>query len=186
MAEQTTETDPNAQTGAQTDPPETNDGTGKPAETKAEPKEPTKVEELPEFARKMISDLRDEAAKHRGKAKEAKDAARVELEAEYAPIRAEVLQLKAQLESERLNGWKRDAAVKLGIDAERVADFADLLKGTTQEEIEEHAQKVKELFGGTATSSAVDPTQGRRGSSEPDVGTGIGRLTYAYSQKPKR
>lgn len=138
-------------------------------ETPAESTE-TVAEEIPQWVREKLEKANNEAAKYRVKAKEAAEQARAELASEFEAKLAEVSDAKAaavaELEKVRLEHMRLKAALAVGIPGESAAEFADLLKGSTEEEITAHAEKVKSLFGLTEkTERAIDPTQGLEGGT---------------------
>src|SRR5690606_21817612 len=120
---------------------------------------------LPEWAREKLSKAYNEAAKYRVQAKEALDKARQEVSAEFekqlAQLSDEKAAVAADLENVRLEHMRLKAALSVGIPGESASEFADLLKGNSEDEIRARAEKVKELFGvSSKPARAVDPTQG--------------------------
>ncbi|WP_158881980.1 hypothetical protein [Amycolatopsis anabasis] len=169
-----------AETAAQNEPAESAQPTG----TRARP-EDTKPDELPEWAREQLTKANNEAAKYRVQAKEAAEKAKTEAAGEFGAKLEELstskAALAAELESARLGLVKLQAALSVGVPGESAAEFADLLKGTNEDEIKAHAEKVKELFGASKKSDRpVDPSQGAYGSEKSDPGPGLSRLLSAY------
>jgi hypothetical protein len=132
---------------------------------------------LPEWAREKLTKANNEAAKYRTKAKEAAQQAQYEAEekfsAQIAALTDERATAVAELENARLEVTKLKAALSVGIPGESASEFADLLKGSNEEEILAHAEKVKELFGASAKPArATDPTQGLDGGHATDLSAG--------------
>lgn len=139
---------------------------------------PQNVDELPQWARAKLTKANNEAAKYRVEARDAAEKARKEASDEYLTKVTELSEnnsaLQAELDSARVDNMKIHAALAVGIPGESAAEFADLLKGTTEKEISEHAEKVKGLFDtgkDSKPSRAVDPSQGSQdGSSRLSAG----------------
>lgn len=124
-------------------------------------------QELPDWARDQITKANSEAAKYRSEKndlatalKQAKEEASgyttkvTELEEQLAASRAEVQALSQ-------GEMRLRAALNVGIDNDKLDDFAALLKGDTAEEVAAHAEKLKALFGSDpAPARATDPSQG--------------------------
>lgn len=124
---------------------------------------------LPEWARAQITKANNEAAKYRTKAKETEERVRFEVESEYeAQITAlsdERAAIAADLNAARLDGMRLRAALAAGIPGESAVEFAELLKGETEEELAAHAEKVKGLMGTQRTARVVDRSQGLGGGN---------------------
>lgn len=152
----------------------TSTGEGTPAVPTA-PVEPTTVDELPEFARNIITGLRQENAKHRTAKSEAVEAAKLEAQTafeatlaesttaheatrgELAGAQTELLKLQAALSTPGV----LKAALAAENPGEYLAEFASLLQGSNAEEIAAHAGRVTGLLGNAPTHTpAVDPSQG--------------------------
>lgn len=128
--------------------------------------EPTTVEQLPEFARNLITGLRQENAKHRTSKTEAVEAAKLEaqtaFEAQLAASNTEHEATKGELGNTKLELAKLTAAINAGIPSDKLLTFASRLNGSTEEELKADAEEAKKLYGVTS-DSAVDPSQGRGG-----------------------
>ncbi|GGM64733.1 hypothetical protein GCM10012275_39170 [Longimycelium tulufanense] len=123
--------------------------------------------ELPQWARDQITEANNEAARYRVRAREAADKARAEVRQEFEPqvsaLEDEKAALAADLDAARLDLVKLKAALNAGIPGESAAEFAELLKGSTEEDITAHAETVKAMFsaaGSVRPPRAVDPSQG--------------------------
>ncbi len=128
----------------------------------------TTVDQLPDFAKTMISDLRSEAAKHRTAKVEAAEAAKTEVtrafEAKLAESNTAHEATKDELAKASLNLGKVLAAVKVGVPTDRLLEFASLLQGSNDAELTAHAEKVKGLIG-IQPAAAVDPSVGQSGGA---------------------
>jgi hypothetical protein len=126
--------------------------------------------------REKLAKANAEAAGYRVRAKEAVAEERARVSAEFAEqisaLTDEKTALTGQFNDAQMGLTKLRVALAAGIPGESAADFADLLKGSTEEEITAHAEKVKGLFGKQApvkTVRPVDPAQGRSGGSNDDA-----------------
>lgn len=138
-----------------------------------ETKAPPKSDELPDWARKQISDANQEAAKFRVQAREAQTA--------LAAANDKIVTLsteKTTAESSHV-GIQGDfdklvAAVKTLFPEEtntQVFTFAKTLQGSTGEELSAHALELSSMFGiATGPQAATDRSQGHgagTGSAAP-------------------
>lgn len=143
----------------------------------AQTTEVTTEDAVPEWVREKLTKANNEAAKYRQRAKEASQQAQYEADEKYSAQIKELTDAKAstdaELENVRLEATKLKAALSVGIPGESASEFADLLKGSNEEEILSHAEKVKELFGASGKPArATDPTQGLDGGSATDLSAG--------------
>lgn len=123
--------------------------------------------ELPEWGRRAISEANAEAAKYRLKAQTAADEAVAKTKAEYdAQIKA-LAEEKTSIAGERdkaVTGLtKLQVAIAAKVPGEQAVDFAELLQGSTKEELAAHAEKLRSMFGTGASARATDPSQGLGG-----------------------
>lgn len=154
--------------------------------------DPTRVEDLPQWAQKLITDTRGEAARYRTEKNSAVEQAKAEAKTEAETVVAQQLQelsdkhavLTVDLDNANATVLKLTAAVEAEVPVTQLLDFASLLQGSTAEEIKESAEKAKRLLGPLRTP-AVDPTQGAVGGAQPEAEPGYGRLHYAYSSNNK-
>lgn len=130
------------------------------------------VDTLPEWARARLTKANNEAARYRNERNQALEKAREQVAAEFETKLAELSAAKeaaeAKLAETETNLVKLRAAFGVvapegehGSLFDKASEVAELLKGSNEEEIAEHAAKLRELFGSTATStrvSAVDRT----------------------------
>lgn len=123
--------------------------------------------DLPEWARKQISDANAEAAKYRTEKRDAVEAAKREVEESYE---AKVKDLEDSLAAQKDQTIEAQRAVdrlkvalEAGIASDKVTRFAELLDGESEDEMRSKAEELKELFEPVKAASqrAVDTTQGR-------------------------
>lgn len=75
-------------------------------------------------------------------------------------------QHEQELATERQNRWRAELANAHGFTAEQAAE----LRGETREELEAHAQRLKQLFPAAPTGTPrPDPSQGGRGGAGFDI-----------------
>lgn len=130
------------------------------------------VDTLPEWARARLTKANNEAARYRNERNQALEKAREQVAAEFETKLAELSAAKeaaeAKLAETETNLVKLRAAFGVvapeggsGSLFDKASEVAELIKGSNEEEIAEHAAKLRELFGSTATPtrvSAVDRT----------------------------
>lgn len=121
-----------------------------------------KNDELPAWAREQISSANHEAAGYRVQLRE-EQTARKALEEQLATLKTEHAgsagkQAETQLHLDRLV-----AAVNADVPREQVYAFAKTLQGSTPEELAQHADELKGMFG--FNRAAVDFSQGRGGNT---------------------
>lgn len=148
--------------------------------------DPTRVEDLPQWAQKLITDTRSEAARYRTEKNSVAEQAKADAETAVAQQVQELSDkntvLTADLDKANATVLKLTAAVEAEVPVAQLLDFASLLQGTTAEEIKASAEKAKRLLG-PVKAPAVDPSQGAVGGANPEATPGLGRLEYAYSSK---
>jgi len=125
---------------------------------------------LPEWGRRAISDANAEAAKYRLAAKNAADEATAKVKAEYDKQLQALATEKTSIAGERDNAvtglTKLKVAIAADVPGEQAVAFADLLKGTTEDELKAHATQLKEMFGSPAgRQRATDKSQGAGNSA---------------------
>lgn len=129
-------------------------------------------QELPDWAREAINKANSEAAKYRTEKNSAVEAAKAEVTDSFT---SKIKELEAQIEEKsseasqaNLNVERVKAAIKVGISTDKLESFAELLHGSTQEELVAHAEQLKDLFTvATGASKATDRSQGSGGASGP-------------------
>lgn len=130
---------------------------------------PQSTDQLPEWARKAISEANGEAASYRQKAKTAADEAKAEVTAQFdeqiKSLSGEKTAITAERDSATSNYNKLIAALQAGVPGETAVEFAGLLQGSNMDEYKAHAEKLKGMFGAGARVKAVDPSHGLNGSS---------------------
>lgn len=129
-------------------------------------------QELPDWAREAINKANSEAAKYRTEKNSAVEAAKAEVTDSFT---SKIKELEAQIEEKsgevsqaNLNVERVKAAIKVGISTDKLESFAELLHGSTQEELVAHAEQLKDLFTvANGASKATDRSQGSGGASGP-------------------
>ncbi len=130
-------------------------------------------QELPDWAREAINKANSEAAKYRTEKNSAVEAAKAEVTDSFT---SKIKELEAQIEEKsseasqaNLNVERVKAAIKVGISTDKLESFAELLHGSTQEELVAHAEQLKDLFtvAKGSGSKATDRSQGSGGASGP-------------------
>lgn len=140
---------------------------GNTPETAAAP-EITTVEQLPEFARNLINQLRQENAAARVKKNEAAEAAKAqtkeEFEAALAQANTDHQATQTQLDASNLLLAKLNAAIEANVPVDKLLNVSSRLNGTTPEELKKDVEEVKALFGigePAPRVPATDPSQGK-------------------------
>lgn len=127
----------------------------------------TQQETLPDWARKQISEANAEAAKYRTERNniEAETTAKLkaEFDAQLKTLSDEKSAITAERDTTALNYTKLGVALAAGVPGETAVKFADLLKGSNEDELKAHAEELKSMFGGPVKIAAIDPSHGASG-----------------------
>ena len=120
--------------------------------------------DLPEWGRRAISDANAEAARYRLAAKTAADDAKAAAKAEFDKQLQVLVSEKTSIAGERDNAvtglTKLKVAIAADVPGEQAVVFADLLQGSTEDELKAHAAQLKEMFGTPAGKQrATDKSQ---------------------------
>lgn len=127
------------------------------------------VSDLPQWAQDKIAEANAEAAKYRVEKKDAVEAGKAEVEAEWSSkfeaLESQIQDKESAIAESRTEVSKLKAALETGIESDKVMTFASLLKGDTEDELKAHADEVKQLFAAQAPASDPkdpprDPSQG--------------------------
>lgn len=155
--------------------PETVTETTAPPATEAPVTEPPKSEDvsaLPEWAQKKITDLNNESANYRVRARDARIAAEAEVKAEFetkiSELATQNTTLSQELDTERVSSTKLKVALSTGLPGTQALEFADLLAGSNESEIKEHAQRLSKVT--KLGNIAFDPSQGLGGGGDTPPG----------------
>lgn len=142
--------------------------TPEPPAVEAPTPETQAADELPQWAREKLTKANNEAATYRVRAKDAEDKARQELTSEFETklntLSDEKSAIAADLKAAQLETMRLLAALSAGIPGESAVEFAELLKGETQEDLTTHAEKVKGLMG-SQKPKVMDRSQGLGGGT---------------------
>lgn len=117
--------------------------------------------DLPEWARKQISDANSEAANFRVQLKAEKQAAK-ELRDQMAELTAQQSTVASSQASVQSDFDKLVTAIKAEVPYDHIFSFAKTLQGSTEDELSAHAAELKSMFAIPA-SRAVDRSQGQGG-----------------------
>lgn len=150
-----------------------------PTETPQAPAEQSQ-EQLPDWARKAISEANTEAASYRQKAKTAADEAKAEVTAQFdeqiKALSGEKSAVTAERDTAASNYNKLVAALGAGVPGETAVEFAALLQGNSLDEYKEHAEKLKGMFGAGGRVKPVDPSHGFNGTSTTTAEDALAQL----------
>lgn len=141
-------------------------------ETTPKVTEPAKSDDVPaDVLRKLLDEARNEAAENRVKGKKKVEETKAEVtqqfEAKLAEANSAHEATKVKLAESQLTVEKLTVAIKAGFEKDDILEVADLLKGSTNEELTAHAARLKGLFGTKGeTPPAVDPTAGAGNSGD--------------------
>lgn len=121
--------------------------------------------ELPEWARKQISDANSEAANFRVQLKAEKQAAK-ELRDQMAELTALQSTVASSQASVQSDFDKLVTAIRAEVPHEHIFSFAKTLQGGSEDELAAHAAELKSMFAIPA-SRAVDRSQGQGSGPSP-------------------
>lgn len=116
--------------------------------------------QLPDWAREKLTKANNEAAGYRVKAREASELLTT-LQTQVQTLTDEKTAALDTQGSVQLELLKLQTALSVGVPGEQAADFAELLRGDTADEIKAAAEKAKSLLGTGRKPSATDPSQGQ-------------------------
>lgn len=135
--------------------------------------QPDSVDALPEFARNLITNLRQENAGLRVKTKEkvdkTKETVAGEFESKLDESNTAHEATKGQLHEASLYLAKLTAVLEAGVPADRVLAVASRVNGTDADTIAKDVVEVKKLFG---IVDAVEKQQPRVQATDPTLGKG--------------
>lgn len=130
-----------------------------------------RVSELPEWAQSEITEARNEAAKYRIAARDAKanatNDAKKEVEAELKQLGDEKAKLVDDLAVATRELDKIKVAISAEVPGESVLDFAGLLRGETNDELKAHAETLRKMMN--LTGNAFDRSQGQGGEGSSNL-----------------
>lgn len=149
----------------------------------------TTVDQLPDFARNLINQLRQENAAARVKKNEAAEAAKAqtkeEFEAALAKANTDNQVTRTELEASNLLLAKLNAAIEAEVPTDKLLNVASRLNGTTPEELAKDVAEVKALFGigePAPRVPATDPSQGKGNPAEAQVDEFTSFMTGLWKQ----
>lgn len=123
------------------------------------------------FDEAYVKSLREEAAAARIAKKDAVEAARAELKAEYESQLADRDTAYTELQNQLGSAWieleKLYTTIDAGVPSDKVRQFVAILQGTDKDSIAESVKSGIDLVGGfNQKSPAIDPTRGTGGRGE--------------------
>jgi hypothetical protein len=128
------------------------------------------TQDLPDWARKAISEANSEAAKYRTKASAAADEAKAEVTATFNQQIQALSDEKSAITAERdkasTNYERLVAALGAGVPGETAVEFAARLQGNNLEEFKADAEKLKSALGTGAKVRPVDKSAGLSGETK--------------------
>lgn len=135
---------------------------------------PETVDSLPEFAQRMIRELREENAKRRTQVdKAAEGAAQKAKEDALKQYNELSTQYEAALNNAKkaeLEYAKLETALSVGVEPTKAKAFAARLRGETPDELVADARELIEVFGSQESPRRGDPSQGRVNSAPQGSG----------------
>ncbi len=141
------------------------------------------MQALPQWARDAITTANDQAARNRIKAREAAETARAEVTAEFegrmSALTADKDDIALELGDARLDLSRLRIALDAGIPGESATEFAALLRGSNEDELREHADKVKAMFG-VISPQPDRPVDHSQGLGRDDVAVSPGDAFGAF------
>lgn len=124
---------------------------------------PAPKDELPDWASKEIRELRDEAAGRRVDNKN--------LTEQLTTVGGQVQTLTTEKDEAITRATTAEAsllklkvALSAGVPGEQAAEFAELLQGSTEQELKDHAEKIRKFGGPQQGRLPFDPSQGLGGN----------------------
>ena len=130
----------------------------------AQPEKKEVVSDLPDWAKRELSDVRAEAARYRTERNEARtaaEAAKSSFETKIAELNAAGNTVYQESQAKDVQLMKYKAALAVGVPGEHVEQFAGLLQGEDIDSLKSHAESVKAMFAGLdRPDAAKDRSQG--------------------------
>lgn len=127
------------------------------------------TQDLPDWARKAISEANSEAAKYRTKANTVADETKAEVTATFNQQIQTLSDEKSAITAERdkasSNYDRLVAALGAGVPGETAVEFAARLQGTNLEEFKADAEKLKATFGAGIKVKPIDKSAGLSGET---------------------
>lgn len=147
----------------------------------------TDNQELPDWARKQISDANAEAAKYRNQRNtieaDTKAAMKAEFDAQFKTLSDEKSAVAGERDTATSDLTKLKVALAAGVPGETAVEFAGLLQGKDETELAAHADKLKTMFGTPGKARAVDPSHGAFGNTAADPSDEFMRLVNKHLSK---
>lgn len=149
--------------------------------------EQNQTQELPEWARKQISEANAEAAKYRNQRNtieaDTKAALKTEFDTQFKTLSDEKSAIAAERDTATSSFTKLKVALAAGVPGETAVEFAGLLQGKNEEELQQHADRLKSMFGTGSKQKNVDPTHGAFGNTSGGPEEDFMRLVNKHLSK---
>lgn len=134
--------------------------------------EPTQnTNEIPEWARKELTDVRTEAATRRTQLRDVEQKLS-EVTGQVQTLTNEKVAAEGRASAAELALLKFNVAIGAGVPGGDIADFVDLLQGSNEDELKASAEKVLKFYKPSAPGAqypGYDPSAGRGGSPNANV-----------------
>lgn len=145
------------------------------------------TQDLPDWARKAISEANSEAAKYRTKASAAADEAKAEVTATFNQQIQALSDEKSAITVERdtasSNYNRLVAALGAGVPGETAVEFAARLQGNNLEEFKADAEKLKAALGTGAKVKPIDHSAGLSGETKQTPEEAFAALFQANTRR---
>lgn len=122
---------------------------------------PTPKDEAPEWARKEIKDANEEAARRRVENRTLSEQLTT-VTGQVQTLTEQKVSAEDRASTAEANYLKLNVALSAGVPGEQAAEFASLLQGSTEQELKDHAEKIRK-FGGPQGRLPYDFSQGLGG-----------------------
>lgn len=124
---------------------------------------PTPKDEAPEWARKEIKDANDEAARRRVENRTLSEQLTT-VTGQVQTLTEQKVSAEDRANTAEANYLKLNVALSAGVPGEQAAEFASLLQGSTEQELKDHAEKIRKFGGPQQGRLPFDPSQGLGGN----------------------
>lgn len=129
----------------------------------------TNNEQISDFARKLITEANNEAAKYRNQKNtieaETTQRLKTEFEEQFKSLSDEKSALAAERDTASSSYEKLIAALEAGVPGETAVEFAAILQGSNKDEYKAHADKLKSMFGAGGRVKPIDHSAGLSGET---------------------
>ena len=120
------------------------------------------INSLPQWARDAITRANNQAAERRVEIRQLTET-NTALNNQLAESSDKLTAAETAANEKYLGLLKLNVALSAGVPGEQAAEFAELLQGSNEQELMDHADKIRK-FGGPTNQRPVDPSQGHGGT----------------------